>query len=80
MENKQKLLGRKFVGLIITSSLVLLGFLLIKPLDISVEHFEVFAKWIVVGGLGFDGANAGLGGISRISEMLKERARNSEEK
>jgi len=77
MESKPKLLGRKFVGLIITSTLVLIGFLLIKPLNISVEHFEIFAKWIVVGGLGFDGANAGLGGISRIGEILKEKVRNS---
>ena len=77
MESKPKLLGRKFVGLIITSTLVLIGFLLIKPLNISVEHFETFAKWIVIGGVGFDGANAGLGGISRIGEILKEKVRNS---
>jgi len=72
-----KKLGRKFIGLLVTSILVLVGLLLIKPLDISSEHFEIFVKWIIIGGLGYDSANVGLGGISKISEVLKEKVRNN---
>lgn len=52
--------GRKFIGLIIAFVLLLIGLFIVNHLDMDLEFYEVYAKWIIIGLAIFTGGNAGI--------------------
>ena len=65
--------GRKFIGLLIAFALLIAGLVVVNKLKMTVEWFNVYAKWIVVALGIFTGGN----GAITISSLLSH---NAEEK
>jgi len=65
--------GRKFIGLLIAFALLIAGLVIVNTLEMTVEWFDAYAKWIVVALGIFTGGN----GAITISSLLSH---NTEEK
>jgi hypothetical protein len=59
--------GRKFIGLLIAFGLLLLGLVIVNALDIDIEFYNTYAKWIIIGLGIFTGGNAGIAVSSLVS-------------
>jgi hypothetical protein len=59
--------GRKFIGLLIAFGLLLFGLVIVNALDIDIEFYNTYAKWIVIGLGIFTGGNAGITVSSLVS-------------
>ena len=59
--------GRKFIGLLIAFGLLLFGLVIVNALDIDIEFYNTYAKWIVIGLGIFTGGNAGITVFSLVS-------------
>jgi hypothetical protein len=62
-------IGRKFIGLLITFVLLIAGLVIVNKLNMTVEWFNVYAKWIVVALGIFTGGN----GAITISSLLSHK-------
>jgi hypothetical protein len=64
--------GRKFIGLLIAFALLLLGLVIVNALDIDIEFYNTYAKWIIIGLGIFTGGNAGITVSSFIKNQKNE--------
>jgi hypothetical protein len=62
-------IGRKFIGLLITFVLLIAGLVIVNELNMTVEWFNAYAKWIVVALGIFTGGN----GAITISSLLSHK-------
>jgi hypothetical protein len=62
-------IGRKFIGLLITFVLLIAGLVIVNELNMTVEWFNAYAKWIVVTLGIFTGGN----GAITISSLLSHK-------
>jgi len=62
-------IGRKFISLIIAFGLLSLGLIITNKMEMTVEWFEAYAKWIVIGLGIFTGGN----GAITISSLLSHK-------
>jgi hypothetical protein len=62
-------IGRKFISLIISFGLLVVGLILTNKMNMTVEWFEAYAKWIIIGLAVFTGGN----GAITISSLLSHK-------
>ena len=62
-------IGRKFIGLLIAFALLIVGLIVVNKLEMTVEWFNAYAKWIVVALAIFTGGN----GAITISSLLSNK-------
>jgi len=62
-------IGRKFIGLLIVFALLIVGLVIVNKLNMTVEWFNAYAKWIVVALGIFTGGN----GAITISSLLSHK-------
>jgi len=62
-------IGRKFIGLLIAFALLIVGLVIVNKLNMTVEWFNAYAKWIVIALGIFTGGNAGI----TVSHLLSHK-------
>jgi hypothetical protein len=62
-------IGRKFIGLLIVFTLLIVGLVIVNKLNMTIEWFNAYAKWIVIALGVFTGGN----GAITISSLLSHK-------
>lgn len=62
-------IGRKFIGMLIAFVLLLLALIVTNKMDMDIEWFNIFAKWLIYGLAIFTGGN----GAITISSLLSHK-------